>query len=980
MSSRRSSRRKSAEEDVDFPGDEESVEEDYGDRSSGKKKKKKKKKKSGGDLLDAEVDDLMEEIISLREQLAEERAERVNLEGTLQKSRKKLARARDQRGASEQSVQQNFVESKRRIKELESQVQTLQTNNAQLKTDLAQWSQEATSLREQMTATTGAGKKVIETVMDENRALKKKLGRLEEELRHTKIDLKFSTLTGSKWRGEEGEGSPVRSLADNLKESMSTMKMTSSFMATTNSSTRGGSTVGRFDGATLNEDQAMFASTSYIPVKSTEELMQNNRYVQIAKARKDLNEAIVDQDKGRLEKAIDVVIEHNLSLESNAGKSVLKMLIEFDASTGTMNKTQEELAELRHEVGRLQGIEEEAKSLRNATTAMGMALESEQEARNEIERELEIEKRERHMTEEELDSHKKSIQTKQSNNETKLEGQVGQLRRDIEREVKRRQKAETELYRSAVAITDHRQMVQKIADKDKLVSDLRREIGIKDRKNRDLEKTIYKSSQIMFEQIEKKVEVERRGRMEMETLLDQERKQRKKLENERVRLIRDLEAGRQHEIRSEKDTRKHLESVVYKSSVSIYKQLEERMKEEARLRAELQSLTNRLVVAERERNAEKLARQNLEAVATRSSLELVKGKEALSKTEQRSLQEIMTRSQILAKREDQFHKAETKYRHELERERKLRQQAEDGHSRVLREAELLRARLKASSQAVREARIAGGGKADTVDQLKMERQIEAVESEARAAAEENTALRKRVDQLLQNQEKLRQAAEMAAEIAEVKTNEVKSLKLELERYQSMGGGGKRAGQSSFTQSAHRVKKGMMTAVNRTSKPLSNVLGFQQTEDYYGFDPNVNGRAPVDDGEVAFSAAGGWREREFDAMVGNVQRSVKRTLEKHASSTMFPPVADGYGGMLATPDDVVPRSTQKRGSRERSKELKYQQKRYDAAREYEKKERELDIQSAEFKRTAKSNSRLEAAYKNLEKTKASHRGGFSNKIR
>ena len=52
----------------------------------------------------------------LKEQLAEEKAERVNLEGTLQKSRKKLARAREQRGESEQSVQQNYVDSKRKIK------------------------------------------------------------------------------------------------------------------------------------------------------------------------------------------------------------------------------------------------------------------------------------------------------------------------------------------------------------------------------------------------------------------------------------------------------------------------------------------------------------------------------------------------------------------------------------------------------------------------------------------------------------------------------------------------------------------------------------------------------------------------------------------------------------------------------------------------------------------------------------------------
>ena len=92
MSSSR--RRKTKEQDVDFPDDDVIAMERRKAKDIKKyqqDKKKKKKVKSAQSILDADVDDLVEEVITLKEQLAEERAERVNLEGTLQKSRKKLA-------------------------------------------------------------------------------------------------------------------------------------------------------------------------------------------------------------------------------------------------------------------------------------------------------------------------------------------------------------------------------------------------------------------------------------------------------------------------------------------------------------------------------------------------------------------------------------------------------------------------------------------------------------------------------------------------------------------------------------------------------------------------------------------------------------------------------------------------------------------------------------------------------------------------
>eukprot|EP00944_MAST-04C_sp_MAST-4C-sp1_P015520 g15520.t1 len=452
---------------------------------------------------------------------------------------------------------------------------------------------------------------------------------------------------------------------------------------------------------------------------------------------------------------------------------------------------------------------------------MGMALESEQEARAEIERELELEKKERHITEDELAGHKKQVHRIQSKNESALQAQVEQLRNDISKEVKRRQRAETELYRSAVAITDHTKMVQKLSDSQKLNDDLKRQLRVKEDKVKDLEKTIYRSSQIMFEQIEKKVEVERRARLQAETDLDNERKTRKKLEDDRLKLVRNLETRRQQEEQSSKDTRQHLEKVVYKSSVSIYKQLEERMKEEQRLRAELQNSTENLLKAQRELTAERLARKNLEALATRSTIALSKGKEQLAETEQKAVEKMMSRNEIMARREDDFHKRERMLRKDLDNERKARHEAEDSYSRVRQELELTRKRLRANVEAVKEARQTG--RVDTVQQLQNERQLHAVENEARAAAEENIQLRKRIEQLKDNISKLKETLQYATNLVEEKAKEIAQLKSQ----NMVGASDKRHINSSFAEDAYTIKEGMKRAKIESNEKLLKPQTFQR---------------------------------------------------------------------------------------------------------------------------------------------------------
>ena len=245
--------------------------------------------------------------------------------------------------------------------------------------------------------------------------------------------------------------------------------------------------------------------------------------------------------------------------------------------------------------------------------------------------------------------------------------------------------------------------------------------------------------------------------------------------------------------------------MVYKSSVSIYKQLEERMKEEQRLRLELQRMTENLVKSERELTAERLARKNLEAVATRSTIALTKGREKLSNTEQKAVDELMSRNEIMARREDDFHKRERILRRDLENERKARHDAEDSYSRARQELEMTRKRLRANVEAVKDARQAG--RTDTMEQLQNERQMHAVEGEARAAAEENIQLRKRIGQLKSNIGKLKETLKYATNLVETKSKEIEQLKSSSNNHTKTG----EHLNSSFANDAYQVKTQMKQA-------------------------------------------------------------------------------------------------------------------------------------------------------------------------
>ena len=95
------------------------------------------------------------------------------------------------------------------------------------------------------------------------------------------------------------------------------------------------------------------------------------------------------------------------------------------------------------------------------------------------------------------------------------------------------------------------------------------------------------------------------------------------------------------------------------------------------------------------------------------------------------------------------------------------------YSRVRQELELTRKRLRANVEAVKEARQTG--RVDTVQQLQNERQLHAVENEARAAAEENIQLRKRIEQLKDNISKLKETLQYATNLVEV-AKEIAQLK------------------------------------------------------------------------------------------------------------------------------------------------------------------------------------------------------------
>ena len=80
-----------------------------------------------------ELEKLMDDLVNLRDELNEERSERKNLEAALTKSRKKLARAREQRGATESQVHEAQYAQQQKEEALTRQIDDLRAENAQLR-------------------------------------------------------------------------------------------------------------------------------------------------------------------------------------------------------------------------------------------------------------------------------------------------------------------------------------------------------------------------------------------------------------------------------------------------------------------------------------------------------------------------------------------------------------------------------------------------------------------------------------------------------------------------------------------------------------------------------------------------------------------------------------------------------------------------------------------------------------------------------
>ena len=104
-----------------------------------------------------------------------------------------------------------------------------------------------------------------------------------------------------------------------------------------------------------------------------------------------------------------------------------------------------EKSKLKTEINRLLKVEKEARSLRNATTAMGMALETEQQARREVERELQDEQSARRNLEDELLSYREEAALEQQSLAQKKDEAVDRVKLKLDAEKHARQKAEKEL-------------------------------------------------------------------------------------------------------------------------------------------------------------------------------------------------------------------------------------------------------------------------------------------------------------------------------------------------------------------------------------------------------------------------------------------------------------------------------------------------------------------------------------------------------
>ena len=81
------------------------------------------------------------------------------------------------------------------------------------------WKAEALNLRAHVEVSAEITQKENDSLKDENKTLKKRLIAMEEDLRATKVDLKFTSMTGRGW-GKDMEEAPLLDDSDEDIEDM----------------------------------------------------------------------------------------------------------------------------------------------------------------------------------------------------------------------------------------------------------------------------------------------------------------------------------------------------------------------------------------------------------------------------------------------------------------------------------------------------------------------------------------------------------------------------------------------------------------------------------------------------------------------------------------------------------------------------------------------------------------------------------------
>ena len=310
---------------------------------------------------------LMEQLLGVRNDLAQERAERINVETALAKVRKKLGRSRNNHSRSEEAI----VDLENRYKESRNNLKKLSMQNERLQAESEQWKTKALKLRADAKTSSEVVMRDNEDLRRANTKLTRRLKKLQSELKSARLDLKLVELNGKTW----DQQLEVPGLEDAVGWG--------------GGAGRGGKKGrdGELEYFSSRDEQVVSQSTLF-PLKPTSKVLENNAYVAAAKSRERFLEALIHRDIEALSTSITDCSRRKMFQEVKAGEVVRALLQETESDEEVRATLRDKIAFNEDELARLRAVEMESKSLRNAATAMGMALESEQEARREVEREL----------------------------------------------------------------------------------------------------------------------------------------------------------------------------------------------------------------------------------------------------------------------------------------------------------------------------------------------------------------------------------------------------------------------------------------------------------------------------------------------------------------------------------------------------------------------------------------------------------------